>query len=160
MLGKFGSEERIRKIHADITPLGEAEGIRFDFDVITVSPNTLDAHRLIRWAATGDRGTQSKLVTTLFSYYFEQGKDIGAHPVLLDAARESGMDVAIAEALLPTDTDRDAVQTEIATAARMGVSGVPCFLLERKYAVMGAQAAETLVDAIKQVAAEKAKLAS
>jgi predicted DsbA family dithiol-disulfide isomerase len=67
------------------------------------------------------------------------------------------MDSAIVEALLPTDADREAVTEEIATAARMGVRGVPCFIIENKYAVMGAQDPETLADAIRQVAALKAK---
>jgi predicted DsbA family dithiol-disulfide isomerase len=66
------------------------------------------------------------------------------------------VDAAIVETLLPTDADVQAVQGEIATASRMGVTGVPCFLLEGKYAVMGAQDAETLADAIRQVAAAKA----
>ena len=52
MLGKFGSEERLREAHARIVPLGEAEGIDFAFDAIKVSPNTLDAHRVIRWAGS------------------------------------------------------------------------------------------------------------
>ncbi len=67
------------------------------------------------------------------------------------------MDAAVVETLLPTDADRDAVADEIATAARMGITGVPCFLLENKYAVMGAQDSETLADAIRQVAAAKAR---
>jgi len=77
--------------------------------------------------------------------------------VLIGAAREAGMDAAVVETLLPTDADVEAVRTEIATASRMGITGVPCFLLEGKYAVMGAQDADTLADAIRQVAAAKAK---
>jgi len=71
--------------------------------------------------------------------------------------REAGMDASVVETLLPTDADVEAVRTEIATASRMGITGVPCFLLEGKYAVMGAQDAETLADAIRQVAAAKAR---
>ena len=67
------------------------------------------------------------------------------------------MDAAVVETLLPTDADRDAVAAEIATAQRMGVTGVPCFLIENKYAVMGAQDSETFADAIRQVAAAKAR---
>jgi predicted DsbA family dithiol-disulfide isomerase len=67
------------------------------------------------------------------------------------------MDASVVETLLPTDADVEAVRTEIATASRMGVRGVPCFLLEGKYAVMGAQDADTLTDAIRQVAAAKAR---
>ena len=157
MLAKFGSEERIREIHQRIEPLGVAEGIAFDFGAIKVAPNTLDAHRVIRWAGTAGDGIQNRLVRRLFQLNFEEGANIGDQAVLIEAARDSGMDVAVVEALLPTDADRDAVSSEIATAGRMGITGVPCFLLEGKYAVMGAQDAETLADAIRQVAAEKAK---
>jgi predicted DsbA family dithiol-disulfide isomerase len=156
MLGKFGSEERIREIHARIEPMGEAEGISFAFDAIKVAPNTLDAHRVIRWAGAAGEAIQNRLVRRLFQLNFEEGKNLGDASVLIEAAREAGMDAAIVETLLPTDADVEAVQGEIATASRMGVTGVPCFLLEGKYAVMGAQDAETLADAIRQVAAAKA----
>jgi predicted DsbA family dithiol-disulfide isomerase len=156
MLGKFGSEERIREIHARIEPLGEAEGINFAFDAIKVAPNTLDAHRLIRWAGAMSEEVQNRLVRRLFQINFEEGGNLGDHAVLIEAAREAGMDVSVAEALLPTDADAEAVQNEITTASRMGITGVPCFLIEGKYAVMGAQDAATLTDAIRQVAAAKA----
>ena len=160
MLAKFGSEERIREIHQRIEPLGAAEGIAFDFGAIKVAPNTLDAHRVIRWADTAGDGVQNRLVRRLFQLNFEEGANIGDSAVLIEAARESGMDVAVVEALLPTDADRDAVTSEIATAGRMGITGVPCFLLEGKYAVMGAQDAETLADAIRQVATEKSRIST
>ena len=67
------------------------------------------------------------------------------------------MDATVVEALLPTDSDREDVSSEIATASRMGITGVPCFLLEGKYAVMGAQDSATLADAVRQVAAAKAR---
>lgn len=156
MLGKFGSEERIREIHARIEPLGEAEGINFAFDAIKVAPNTLDAHRLIRWAGAMSEEVQNRLVRRLFQINFEEGGNLGDHAVLIEAAREAGMDVSVAEALLPTDADAEAVQNEITTASRMGITGVPCFLIEGKYAVMGAQDAATLTDAIRQVAKAKA----
>jgi len=156
MLGKFGSEQRIREIHARIEPLGAAEGIAFAFDAIKVAPNTLDAHRLIRWAGAAGEDIQNRLVRRLFQLYFEQGANVGDHAVLLKAASDAGMDTAVVETLLPTDADADAVRSEIATASRMGVTGVPCFLLEGKYAVMGAQDTATLADAIRQIAAAKA----
>jgi len=157
MLAKFGSEERLRHIHANIEPLGAAEGIDFDFDAIKVSPNTIDAHRVMRWAAAAGPQVQNKLARRLFQLYFEEGRNIGDHAVLTEAAREVGMDAPVVEAMLATDTDRDAVANEAATASRMGITGVPCFLLEGKYAVMGAQESDTLADAIRQIAAAKAR---
>ncbi|TPK90531.1 DsbA family protein [Mesorhizobium sp. B2-4-17] len=157
MLAKFGSDERIREIHGRIEPLGEAEGISFAFDAIKVAPNTLDAHRLIRWAGAAGEAVQNRLVRRLFQLNFEEGVNIGDHAVLIEAAREAGMDASVVATLLPTDADVEAVRTEIATASRMGITGVPCFLLEGKYAVMGAQDVDTLADAIRQVAAAKAR---
>jgi predicted DsbA family dithiol-disulfide isomerase len=157
MTAKFGSEQRIREIHARIEPLGEAEGISFAFDAIKVAPNTLDAHRLIRWAGAVGEYVQNRLVRRLFQLNFEEGANLGDHAVLTEAAREAGMDASVVETLLPTDADVESVRTEIATASRMGITGVPCFLLEGKYAVMGAQDADTLADAIRQVATAKAR---
>ncbi|TPI15159.1 DsbA family protein [Mesorhizobium sp. B4-1-3] len=157
MLGKFGSEERIREIHARIEPLGEAEGIHFVFGAIKVAANTLDAHRVIRWAGAAGEDVQNRLVRRLFQLNFEEGANIGDHAVLVKAAGEAGMDASVVETLLPTDADVDAVRNEISTASRMGITGVPCFLLEGKYAVMGAQDADTLADAIRQVAQAKAR---
>ncbi len=157
MIDKFGSEERIRQIHERIEGLGAAEGIDFAFDAMKIAPNTLDAHRVIRWAGAAGADVQNSLVRRLFQLNFEQGANIGDHAVLIGAAREAGMDASVVETLLPTDADVEAVRTEIATASRMGITGVPCFLLEGKYAVMGAQEAETIADAIRQVAAAKAR---
>ena len=157
MLGKFGSEERIQQIHARIEPLGEAEGIHFAFGAIKVAANTLDAHRVIRWAGAAGEDVQNRLVRRLFQLNFEEGANLGDHAVLAKAAGEAGMDASVVETLLPTDADVDAVRNEIATASRMGITGVPCFLLEGKYAVMGAQDADTLADAIRQVAQAKAR---
>ncbi|TGQ10151.1 DsbA family oxidoreductase, partial [Mesorhizobium sp. M00.F.Ca.ET.217.01.1.1] len=137
--------------------LGEAEGISFAFDAIKVAPNTLDAHRLIRWAGAAGEDVQNRLVRRLFQLNFEEGANIGDHTVLVEAAREAGMDASVVETLLPSDADVEAVRTQIATASRMGITGVPCFLLEAKYAVMAAQDVDALIDAIRQVAAAKAR---
>lgn len=157
MQRKFGDLSRLRDAHARLESLGAAEGIDFAFDAITVSPNTLDAHRLIRWAGSAGNDVQNRLVRSLFSLYFERGENIGDHAVLAAAAAEAGMDRAVVENMLATGADREAVAEEAATAARMGVTGVPCFLFEAKYAVMGAQEAASLVDAIRQIAAAKAR---
>ena len=157
MRAKFGDEARLRDAHARLEALGAAEGIDYAFDAITVSPNTLDAHRVIRWAGANGPEAQNKLVRLLFKLYFEEGADIGDRAVLAQAAGEAGMDAAVVETMLASDADRNAVAEEAQTASSMGVTGVPCFLFEGKYAVMGAQDTSTLTDAIKQIAAAKAK---
>lgn len=157
MLAKFGSEQRIRQMHERIEGLGRDEGIEFRFEDIKVAANTLDAHRVIRWAGTAGDGVQHEVVRRLFSQNFEQGGNLNDPATLVKVAREAGMDASVVEALLPTDADKDAVRNEIATASRMGITGVPCFLFEGKYAVMGAQDAATLADAIRQIAEAKAR---
>lgn len=156
LMDKFGNEERISKMHDQIKSIGQDIGIAFDFDAIEVSPNTLEAHRVIRWAATAGPDVQDRLVGRLFTLYFEEGVNIGDPVVLIAAAREAGMDAALVETLLATDADRAEVTQEIATAQQMGITGVPCFLLEGRYAVMGAQEPATLADAISKVAEAKA----
>lgn len=153
---KFGGIERARELYRNIEETGAGEGIPFRFDTIAVSPNTLDAHRLIRWAQNAGEGVQARVVERLFELFFLEGANIADHSVLIEVAREAGMDTAIVASLLAGDADREAVQQEIATAQQMGVTGVPCFILDNKYAVMGAQDAETIADAIRQVAATKA----
>ncbi|RUU15382.1 DsbA family oxidoreductase, partial [Mesorhizobium sp. M6A.T.Ca.TU.002.02.2.1] len=95
MVAKFGSDERIREIHARIEPLGEAEGINFAFAAIKVAPNTLDAHRVIRWAGAAGEVMQNRLVRRLFQLNFEEGANLGDHLVLINAAREAGMDASV-----------------------------------------------------------------
>lgn len=157
MRAKFGDESRLADAHARLEAFGKDVGIDYDFSAIAVSPNTLDAHRIIRWAGADGTETQNRLVRRLFKLYFEEGANIGDHGVLAQAAGDAGMDRAVVESLLAGDADREAVSTEAATASRMGITGVPCFLFEGKYAVMGAQEVSTLTDAIKQIAAAKAR---
>ncbi len=155
MLKKFGSKDRIEAAHDRIREAGAAAGIKFDFDAIKVSPNTLDAHRLIHWAGTLGPEAQTRLVAGLFRAYFEQGRDIGDHEVLVSVAETAGMNVNHARELLSGSVNRKEVLEAVESAQRMGVSGVPCFLLEGRYVLSGAQPPEVLEDAIRQVAAAK-----
>jgi len=157
MIGKFGAEDRVKQAHANVMQAASGDGIDFRFDDIKVSPNTLDAHRLIRWAGSDGSEMQGRVARRLFRAFFEEGQDVGDPQVLVSVARDAGMDAAVVEAMLATDTDRDAVREEIALAQRMGVTGVPCFLIEGRYAVVGAQESATLADAIRQVAGMKAR---
>ncbi|MEX3008943.1 DsbA family oxidoreductase [Hoeflea sp. TYP-13] len=152
---KFGGSERAKQIYSTIVDAGREEDIPFNFSGIEVSPNTLDAHRLIRWSASEAPGVQDRLVDLLFKAYFIEGKNIGDNAVLLDAAEQAGMDRSITESLLVGTADCLEVEQEIDVARKMGVTGVPCFILENKYAVMGAQSADVLASAIRDVAKEK-----
>ncbi|RMF05376.1 MAG: DsbA family oxidoreductase [Alphaproteobacteria bacterium] len=148
---KFG-EQRAREIYKNIKETGEREGIPFAFEKIRKSPNTLNAHRLIRWAETGPQ--QDEVVERLFELYFTEGEDIGEHSVLVEAAREAGMDADLVAELLKSDRDVDKVKEEIALAHQMGVQGVPTFVIAQQYVLVGAQPAETLADALIQISQE------
>ncbi len=153
---KFGGPERAKEIYSRIESAGRDEDLDFDFSSIAVSPNTLDAHRVIRWSANEGEDVQEKLVEILFKLFFMEGANIGDHAVLIKAAEEAGMDVSIVATLLATDQDKNAVSKEIETAQRMGVTGVPCFIIDNKYAVMGAQEPQHIAEAIKQAAEMRA----
>jgi predicted DsbA family dithiol-disulfide isomerase len=157
MITKFGSEERLKSIHQRVEEAGKAAGIDFDFDAIEVSPNSMDAHRLIRWAGSIGPQVQNRVVARLFEVFFTQGGNVGDHEVLAAIARDCGMDESLVRELLAGDADRDAVRQEIALAQQIGVTGVPCFIIEGKHAVMGAQPAELLARAFEQIAMEKAE---
>ncbi|WP_426230299.1 DsbA family oxidoreductase [Pararhizobium sp. DWP3-4] len=155
LAAKLGGQEAVDRAHKVLAGLGEQEGIAFDFDAVTISPNTLDAHRLIRWALTEGGDTQSEVASLLFKANFEEGRNIGDHAVLLDIATEAGLDRTVIAALLASDADKDAVSEEIDMARGMGVTGVPCFIVDSKYAVMGAQSVEVLEDALRDIAKMK-----
>ena len=137
MVAKFGSEERVAEIFGAIEQAGEAEGIQFVFDRIARTPNTVDSHRLIEYA--GQQGVQDQVVEALFRRYFEQGEDIGDRAVLAAAGVDGGLDEEAVENFLAGTDGAEHVRRESEAASRMGISGVPCFIFEGKYAVSGAQ---------------------
>ncbi len=152
MARKF-TPERLAAAHERLVEAGREENIDYAFDRIARVPNTMDAHRVIRWAASAGDGVQGRVASALFSSYFEAARDIGDRDVLTGIAAECGMQSGIVRALLDSESDIDAVREEVATSTGMGITGVPCFLLAGRYAVLGAQPLETMVEAIRSVAA-------
>ena len=150
---KFGDLSRVAAIHERLKELGDGVGIRFAFERIARTPNTLDAHRLIRWASI--EGAGEEVVEKLFSLFFEDGADLGDIDVLVEAAVAAGLPGDLVRRLLESDADRDEVREEIATAQRIGVTGVPCFIIDGRTAVMGAQEPEAIVAALRQARDER-----
>jgi predicted DsbA family dithiol-disulfide isomerase len=148
MARKFGKSGRLQSVHDNLTRLGAEVGIPFAFDNIKRSPNTLDAHRLIRWASSA--GVQEKVVDRLFKAYFVEGRDIGDRGVLIEIANECGLDAELVEKLLADGADSDLVRQEIEQAQAMGVSGVPFFIFAGRIGVPGAQEPSVLRQAIAQ----------
>ncbi len=147
---KFGTE-RLKTIHDPLIAAGKADGVPYVFDKITRTPNTMDAHRLIRWSHAS--GKQHDVSERLFMAYFNGGLDIGDRTMLAKIAGEAGMDGSDVSTKLDSDADVAAVNAEVEHAYRMGVTGVPCFIFAQKQGLMGAQPAEVLAEAINQFAA-------
>ncbi len=148
MADKFG-EERLKTIHDPLIKAGKEDGVPYQFEKITRTPNTLDAHRLIRWAKVAER--QMDIVESLFVAYWRDGKDVGDHAVLNAMAKSIGLDVALD---LASDKDKNEVMQEVARAQQMGISGVPTFIINQKYGISGAQSAEMLAGALKDIASK------
>lgn len=148
---RFGEDpKKIVEMHQLVIAEGQKEGISFDFEAMTRRPDTLNAHRLIRWAEAA--GVQDDVVERLFIAYFENGEDIGEIRVLADIADLSGMDGHEVAELLETDADLMLVERDDQLAREMGVTGVPAMIFGGKLAVSGAREAEVLLGVINQVA--------
>ena len=149
---KFGSSDKIKPIHNALLKAGEDEGLLFAFEKITRTPNTINSHRLIRWSHS--IGVQDAVVELLFRRYFMDGADIGQISTLIEIGTEAGMDPELVEELLNSDADLEKVVHEDTMARKIGIQGVPTFLIGGKMLVSGAQDAEVLARAIDRVAAE------
>ncbi|MBI2236165.1 MAG: DsbA family oxidoreductase [Magnetospirillum sp.] len=140
---KFGGQARVQRIHGAVAAAGKAEGIEFSFDRILRTPNSLNSHRLIRFA--GSLGREAETVEALYAAYFTQGQDIGDIELLLDIAAGLGLPEQDTARYLYSDADINAVMNDNARAHRMGVNGVPCVILDGSYALAGAQEPDILL---------------
>ena len=145
---KFGSWERSLELDAQVAAAGRGEGIAFDFDRMARTPNTLDAHRII-WLA-GERGVQDAVVEALFLAYFTDGRDLSDRATLAEVAAGAGLDRDEVVELLEGDKGLDVVRAGEEQARRIGVSGVPFFVVNGKVALSGAQPPEMFRQAFEQ----------
>lgn len=143
---KFGSWERSRALDAQVEAAAAQAGIEIHHERMTRTPNTFDAHRLI-WLA-GEHGVQSAVVDALFRCYFVEGEDIGESAVLATAARTGGLAHIDIPAFLAGDQGRSEVKADLDEARRLGVSGVPAFIINNTTGLSGAQPPEALRQAI------------
>lgn len=150
---KFGGPERARQVYSQIEAAAASEGIEVHFDRIARTPNTIDSHRVIRWATSS--GKQSDFVERLFRRYFAEGANIEDAGELVDAADTVGLDGRLVAELLASDADRGHVEKEIELAQKLGITGVPCFIFANSFGVMGAQSPETLAEALDRAVVER-----
>lgn len=147
---KFGSPERYKDIAKRVTAAAAEEGLVYASEKIKSQPNTIDAHRLIRWADAIGKAPQMK--QRLMDLYFTEGGDLTQSDVLVKAAADVGLNADDIRAALATNKDVDAIEAESQEAKQAGIEGVPCFILGGKFAVSGAQPAEYLAQAIERIA--------
>jgi predicted DsbA family dithiol-disulfide isomerase len=139
---KFGGEDRARRLYASISEIGRTEGVLFRFDRIRRTPSSVDAHRLVRFAAR--YGRADEMVAALFSAHFTDGDDIGDQGVLCAVAQGCGLDPMAALRFLESDDDVDSVHADNLRAHRLGINGVPCFVISGRHAIAGAQEPEVI----------------
>ncbi|MFZ0066492.1 MAG: DsbA family oxidoreductase [Pseudolabrys sp.] len=147
---KFGSSERYKGIAQRVSAAAAAEGLTYAMDKISRQPNTLDAHRLIRWA--DEIGKAAEMKQRLMDLYFTQGADLTSHTVLTQAAADIGLDAETTRKALASDKDVAEIEREALSAKEAGIDGVPCFIFGGKFAISGAQAPEDLAEAIERMA--------
>jgi predicted DsbA family dithiol-disulfide isomerase len=150
---KFGAD-RSAELDRNMAAVGAEVGIGFAFDRMIRTPNTRLAHRLI-WE--GERqGRQPEIVDQLFRAYFEEGRDIGDRGTLTELATAAGLDRQGVTSALESPESLEAVVTLENAGYRMGITGVPFFILAGKYAISGAQPPAVWRDALPQIAAKQA----
>ena len=147
---KFGSSERYKGIAQRVSAAAAAEGLTYAMDKISRQPNTLDAHRLIRWA--DEIGKAAEMKQRLMDLYFTEGADLTNHTVLAQAAADIGLDAEATRKALASDKDVAEIEREALSAKEAGIDGVPCFIFGGKFAISGAQAPEDLAEAIERMA--------
>jgi predicted DsbA family dithiol-disulfide isomerase len=145
---KFGTDDGGER-YKHVVAAGLEEGIPFAFERMQRTPNTVRAHRLIRFAE--NHKAVDAVVEALFTGYFAQARDIGDIEVLADIAGTAGLDAGEVRRYLASDEDDAIVRAEDKYARELGIQGVPCFVIERKYMVSGAQPAELFADVFRQV---------
>jgi predicted DsbA family dithiol-disulfide isomerase len=153
LANKFGGTGRADKMYDRIRAAGLEEGIDFHFERIRRTPNTVNSHRLIAFA--GEHGVQDAVVEALFTAYFVEGSDIGDKGVLADIAAAAGLRRAEVIAYLGGDENRARILAEDEHVRLMGVTGVPCFVIDERYAVSGAQSPEVFFQIFDLVREEK-----
>lgn len=129
-----------------VAGVGKEAGIDFQFDNITVQPNTLNAHRLMHYGAK--HGREDEVAESIFRGYFQEGANLTDKAALAAIGERAGLDRAMLEAYLLSDEDNDAVLSADVEARQAGISGVPYFIFNRRTAVSGAHEPETLLKAM------------
>ncbi|MEO7424130.1 MAG: DsbA family oxidoreductase [Fibrobacteria bacterium] len=150
---KGWSLEQTRSQHERLTQVAADLGLIYDFDRAVVA-NSFDAHRLVQLAKRDGFG--DAMEERLFKAYFSEGKNIADPTTLVELSREAGLNAAEAETVLAGRAFAEEVKADVREAQQLGVTGVPFFVFDRKFAVSGAQDVSVFARALEKAALEKA----
>jgi predicted DsbA family dithiol-disulfide isomerase len=148
LAAKFGGRERADQMFAHVTAIAAGDGLHLDFDR-AIAANTFEAHRLIAWAA--GQGRQAEMLDALQQAHFVKGIDIGSRAALAEVAGSIGLDPAAALAYLESPAGTEAVNTDLREAQELGITSVPTFVIDGKYAIQGAQEPGTILGAFEEI---------
>ncbi len=149
---KFGGADRFKQLTGHVSKIAAEEGLKFDYNNQHISPNTRDAHRIIRLAK--EEGVQPAVKESFMKAYFEEGIDLTKRENLIDVAAKAGLNAARVSSLLNSDEGLAEVELEEKINYQRGISGVPYYIINNKYGVSGAQPTEVFVQALREIAKE------
>ncbi|WP_458122035.1 DsbA family oxidoreductase [Paenibacillus sp. Z6-24] len=149
---KYGTTvEQAREMNVNVGAQAAQEGLDFQFDTMILT-NSFDAHRLMQYAA--DQGKAEEMNEALFRAYFTESRHIGDHSTLIDIAESVGLDRQQTAAMLESEQYGDLVRRQEHLGSQLGITGVPFFVINDKYAISGAQPTEMFTKALNDIWAE------
>jgi predicted DsbA family dithiol-disulfide isomerase len=135
---------------ARVAQAGASDRIDFRFDQVATAPNTIDAHRLVLFAA--ERGQEWPMADALFAAHFTEGRDLNDPDQLVAVAESVGLDGTEVRAYLASNAGTAEVQASQEQAERLGITGVPFYVIAGRYGLSGAQPVEVFLRALDELA--------
>lgn len=152
---KYGrSEAEMEAAQANMIEIATGLGLNFSKMQERYTANTFNGHRLVKWAA--EQGKQTAMKQALFDAYFGHAENVGETEVLLRCVESVGLDAAAARQVLESDAYVEAVRSDEERYQQAGVSSVPAFIVNDQYLISGAQEADYLVQALREIAQQNA----
>lgn len=149
LANKFGSSAQIKGMTNRLAEVGKEVGINFDFDSEWTAINTLQLHQLLHVA--GEEGFKNELKERFLHTYFEERVPMNDNNLLKEIMAEYGWSAEKVDEVLNSDEIAFAVKGEIAHYQQLGVSGVPFFIINNKYAINGAQPSHVFLEVFQTV---------
>ena len=149
---KFG-EDTAKEVGNKIREAGKLVGIEFNYENIIKTPNTLNSHRILKWAEKESK--QEEALELLFYSYFTEGIDIGNNEELVKIAKKLGLNPKKIEKNLVSDIDIKEIELEEWSYRDLGIAGVPTYILEDNMIITGSQSSETFVNVFNKINSRK-----